>query len=130
MKEVKKFLHSNSSKFYFVFRVVVGLMLLQFGAQKLFGALGGNQVELISLLGLAGSIEFFGGLLIAVGLFTRVAALFGIFDMVGAWVLVHIPQGLIPVMNGGEMALMFLVSFLLILAYGSGKWGLDCYFKR
>lgn len=130
MKEVKKFLHKNSSRFYFTFRVVVGLMFLQFGAQKLFGAFGGNQVELISLMGLAGSIEFFGGLLIAVGLFTRVAALFGIFDMVGAWVLVHIPQGLIPIMNGGELALVFLVSFLLISAYGTGKWGLDNYFKR
>ena len=130
MKEVKEFLHNNSGKFYFVFRVVVGLMFLQHGAQKLFGMFGGNQVELISLMGLAGSIEFFGGLLIAVGLFTRVAALLGILDMSGAWILVHIPQGLIPILNGGELALMFLASFLLILAYGTGRWGLDCYFKK
>lgn len=125
LKEVTKLAKKNKDYLYFTFRVVVGLMFLQRGAQKLFGAFGGNQVELISLLGLAGTIEFFGGLLIAVGLFAQFAALFGIFDMVGAWTLVHIKQGLIPIMNGGELALMFLVSFLIILSHGTGIWSLE-----
>jgi putative oxidoreductase len=54
-----------------VLRIVLGFLLIPHGLQKLFGLLGGKQVELASLMGLAGIIEFFGGILILVGLFTR-----------------------------------------------------------
>ena len=131
MKRIVSFLKGNEDYFYFAFRVIVGMMFIQHGMQKLFGALGGTQVETyISLFGLAGFIEFFGGLLIILGLFTRVAALFGIFDMIGAWFIAHTPQGWIPIVNGGELAVMFFAAFLIILARGSGKAGLDNYFKR
>lgn len=122
---IEKFMRKNGNYFYFVFRVLVGLMFAQHGAQKLFGAFGGNSVELFSLMGLAGVIEFFGGLMIAFGLFTRLAALFGSFTMIGAWFMAHVPQGWIPIMNKGELALLFLASFLMIIVYGARKWGLD-----
>ena len=115
---------------YFVFRVLVGLLFLQHGLQKLFGTFGGvdgtgGTVQLISLFGLAGIIELVGGLMITFGLFTRFGALFGIFNMIGAWVIVHIPIGWIPILNGGELAALYFACFLVLLAYGSRRWSLD-----
>ena len=112
---------------YFVFRVVVGLLFLQHGGQKLFGwfgGLGGNPAELISLMGLAGVIEFFGGLAIVLGLFTRLTAAIAAVEMIVAYFVAHTPQGQIPLLNKGEPALLFFASFLVLLAYGPGKWSL------
>ena len=70
-KMIKKIFENHKDKFYFVFRVLVGILFFQHGAQKLFGWFTENpSVELFSLIGLAGIIEFFGGLAIALGLFT------------------------------------------------------------
>jgi len=120
--------------FYFLFRVVVGVLFLQHGGQKLFGwfgGLGGNPAELISLMGLAGVIEFFGGLAIVLGLFTRLAAVITAAEMVIAYFMVHLPQGQIPLLNQGEPALLFFASFLVLLAYGAGRWNLGkAFFKK
>ena len=127
----EKFLNKNKDYFYFVFRILVGFMFFQHGAQKLFGMFGGNTVEIFSLFGLAGVIEFFGGIFIAVGLFTRFSALISALDMVGAWFIGHIGGGWIPIVNQGELALLYFASFLIIIVYGSGKWGIDnSLFKR
>jgi len=78
----------NKDYFYFVFRVLVGLLFLQHGLQKLFGmfgGLGGNSAELFSLMGLAGTIETLGGLGIALGLFTRLWAFFAAIEMLIAY---------------------------------------------
>lgn len=125
-----KFITKKGDYFYFVFRVLVGLMFMQHGLQKVFGMLGGTPVQLFSLFGLAGFIELVGGAMIALGLLTRLAALFGVFDMAGAWVIAHLPQGVIPILNKGELALLYLASFLVILAYGSKRWGLDNLFCK
>jgi len=127
----EKFLNKNKDYFYFVFRILVGFMFFQHGAQKLFGMFGGNTVEIFSLFGLAGVIEFFGGIFIAVGLFTRFSALISALDMVGAWFIGHIGSGWIPIVNQGELALLYFASFLIIIVYGSGRWGIDnSLFKR
>ncbi len=125
-----RFTREYEDYIYLVFRVFVGLMFAQHGAQKLFGLLGEKQVELISLFGLAGVIEFFGGILIAIGLFTRIAALFSAFNMLGAWFVSHIKNGWIPIINKGELALLYFVAFLIILVYGSKKFGLDSKFFK
>lgn len=130
MKEVNKFLKKNSGNLYFVFRVLVGLLFLHHGMQKLFGAFGGSPVELISLIGLAGGIEFFGGILITLGLFTQTVALFGSLEMLTAYFMVHIPQGFIPILNSGEPALLFFAAFLVLMAHGSGKWALCHVLKK
>ena len=131
MQKAIEFLKKNENNFYFVFRVLVGLLFVQHGAQKLFGVLGGNQVATyFSLFGAAGIIEFFGGLMIAFGLFTRLVAFLGACVMIGAWVKVHIPRGLIPLENGGEVAALFFAAFLIILVMGGKKWALDNYFKK
>ncbi len=131
LKRVEEFLNKNRDYFYAAFRILVGLMFVQHGAQKLFGALGGTQVQtMLSLFGVAGFIEFFGGLLITFGLFTRVAAFFGIADMLGAWYIAHMPKGWIPIQNGGELAALYFAAFLVILSQGTGKFGLDNLFKK
>ncbi|HJZ19119.1 MAG TPA: DoxX family protein [Candidatus Nanoarchaeia archaeon] len=130
-KKFGSFLEKNHDYFYFVFRVIVGLLFFQHGAIKLYGWFGGNQVEIMSFMGVAGVIEFYGGALIILGLFTRYAALLGMIDMVGAWYIMHIPKGFMPILNGGELAALFFASFLILLVHGTKKWGLDkLIFKR
>ena len=111
---------------YVLFRVIVGLMFVQHGAQKLLGWFGGNAVSsLFSLMGIAGMIEFLGGLAIAVGFFSRLASVGGIAVMIGALVTVHFPNSLIPIVNKGELALLFLVCFVIVAVHGNGKWSLE-----
>lgn len=112
---------------YFVFRVLIGLLFMQHGSQKLFGwlgGLGGNSAELLSLMGLAGIIEFFGGLAIVLGLFTRLIALIAAVEMLVAYYLAHFSRNVFPILNNGEPAALFFSAFLVLLAYGAGKWSL------
>ncbi len=114
-----------------VFRIFVGLLFMQHGAQKLFGWFGGNSVGLFSLMGAAGVIEFFGGLLLVVGLFTRPVALIAALEMLVAYFKAHFPSGFIPLMNKGELALLFFACFLVLLVYGANKFSLDAlWFKK
>lgn len=116
------FLEKNHEYFYVVFRIVVGLLFFEHGAQKLFGMFGAKaSVSAFSLMWFVGIIEFFGGLLIAVGLLTRLAAFASSIVMVGAFTTAHLPNGWIPIMNKGELALVYLASFIFILAKGGGK---------
>lgn len=107
-----------------IFRIGVALLFMQHGAQKLFGALGGSQVEsFVSLMGLAGVLEFFGGLLVVLGLFTRPVAGLLTIEMIVAYFMVHLPNGVFPIQDGGgELALLFALSFALITAAGPGKF--------
>lgn len=106
-------------------RIGAGLIFWQHGAQKLFGWLGGEQVELLSLMGLAGVLEFFGGILILVGLFTRPVAFVLSGEMAVAYFMVHQPQGLMPIQNGGEPAALLAFVFLMLSAFGPGSFSLD-----
>ena len=99
---------------FFIFRVVIGLLFAQHGLQKLFGLLGGKQAELLSLMGIAGIIELAVGLFVAIGLFTRPFAFLGAVTMVVAYGMVHFPKGLIPIQNGGELALLYFVAFIFL----------------
>lgn len=122
LKKLQKF-HMEG---YALFRIVVGLMFVQHGAQKLFGWFGGKAVEsLASLMGVAGMIEFAAGLSIALGFFSRLASIGGMAVMIGALATVHFPQGLIPIVNKGELALLFLVCFIMVLVHGNGKWSVE-----
>ena len=116
---------SHGIYFYSVFRVLVGLLFIQHGAQKLFGTFGGQAVPLISKFGLAGIIELFGGILIALGFLTRLVALISGLEMLVAYLTVHAPLGIFPLVNKGELALLFFSAFLVMFAYGAGKWSLE-----
>jgi len=122
LKKLQKF-HAEG---YAVFRIVVGLMFVQHGAQKLLGWFGAKgTVPLVSLMGLAGTIELVGGLAIAVGFFSRLASVGGMAVMIGALATVHFPQGWVPIMNKGELPLLFLACFIMVLVHGNGKWSLE-----
>ena len=107
-------------------RVVTGLMFWQHGAQKLFGWLDGRQVEQLgSMMGLAGILEFGGGLLIILGLFTRPVASILAGEMAFAYFMAHQPQALWPVQNQGEAAVLFCFLFLFFAAHGAGRYSVD-----
>jgi putative oxidoreductase len=116
---------------YALMRIVVGLLFACHGAQKLFGLFGGFggqpgiAAALFSLMGLAGIIEFVGGVLIAVGLFTRYVAIIASGEMAFAYFMSHYPQGFWPIENGGEFAVLYCFVFLYIAARGSGLWCLE-----
>lgn len=108
-----------------VLRVGGGALFLQHGAQKLFGLLGGRQVELFSIMGLAGVIEFFGGLAIILGLRTRAVAGIAALEMTIAYLWRHQPEAVFPIQNGGELALLYLIIFLYLAVRGGGPHSLD-----
>jgi len=115
---------------YSLMRFVLGLLFACHGAQKLFGALGGKVMTGNPLMLTAGIIEFVGGLLIAVGLFTRVAAFLASGEMAVAYFKAHAPRGFWPMLNEGELAVVYCFVFLFIAAYGAGLYSLDRAFRR
>jgi putative oxidoreductase len=110
---------------YALTRIVVGLLFACHGAQKLFGLFGGSQMPLVSKLGLAGVIEFFGGLMIALGFLTGTTAFIASGEMAYAYFTMHSPKGNVPIQNGGELAALYCFVFLYIAARGVGVWGID-----
>ena len=111
--------------FYVLLRVIAGLAFAQHGAQKLFGVLGGQAVSLATQRGLAGIIEFVGGIMIALGLFTGPVAFIASGEMAWAYFQSHAPRGLWPIQNGGELAVLYCFIFLYLSAVGSGKLSVD-----
>jgi putative oxidoreductase len=110
-----------------ILRIVAALILMEHGTQKLLGfpASDRPQPELFSLLGLAGVLEFFGGILLALGLFTRPVAFILSGQMAVAYWMAHAPQSVFPVLNGGDAAILYCFVFLYIAAAGAGPWSLD-----
>lgn len=107
-------------------RIVAGLLFMQHGVQKLFGWLEGpGPVEIFSLMGLAGILETFGGLLIVLGLFTRPVAFILAGQMAVAYFMAHLPQGFWPILNGGELAAFYSFTFLFFSANGPGAFSVD-----
>ena len=107
-------------------RVVSALLFMQHGAQKLFGVLGGKQVEsLASQFGIAGILEVGGGLLILIGLFTRPVAFLLSGEMAFAYWMSHAPRNVFPILNGGDGAILYCFIFLYIAFAGGGAWSLD-----
>ena len=107
-------------------RVVAGFLFMQHGAQKLFGMLGGNQVEgLMSAMGIAGILEFFGGLMMMAGLLTGPVAFLLAGQMAVAYFWRHAPNGFWPIMNRGELAAFYSFTWLYFFAAGPGKFSVD-----
>ncbi|MGW4501159.1 DoxX family protein [Micromonospora sp. NPDC004336] len=114
-----------------LFRAVVGLLFLCHGLASLFGILGGNRgtgeaVPLGEWPGWwAALIQAICGALVLVGLLTRPAAVLASGSMAYAYFVVHQPDALLPLRNGGELAVLFCWSFLLIAVFGPGAWAVD-----
>ena len=122
---MQKALGRLSPYFFALLRIIAGLAFAQHGAQKLFGLLGGQAVELASQRGLAGIIEFVGGIMIAIGLFTSPVAFIASGEMAWAYFQNHAPRGFWPIQNGGELAVLYCFIFLYLAAVGSGKLSID-----
>lgn len=122
-------LSRGSARFaYVIMRIVVGAAFAQHGAQKLFGFFGGMDgggasVEILSLMGAAGVIELGGGVLVATGILTRLAALLCSGLMASAYFMAHAGRGFWPIGNDGELAVLFCFVFLYIACRGGGPLG-------
>jgi putative oxidoreductase len=112
---------------YAVLRVVAGLLFACHGAQKIFGVFGGGHGggHLPPLMMVAGWIELAGGLLIALGLFAAIAAFIASGEMAVAYFMGHASHGALPIVNKGELAVLYCFVFLYIAARGSGPYALD-----
>jgi putative oxidoreductase len=107
-------------------RIVFALDFMQHGAQKLFGVWGfSHPVALASEFGVAGILEFFGGALLALGLFTRPVAFVLAGEMAVAFFQFHFPHGLLPIVNRGELPVLFCWAYLFLAANGGGSFSVD-----
>ncbi|WP_431942698.1 DoxX family protein [Micromonospora marina] len=119
-----------------LFRIVTGVLFLCHGAASIFGVFGGNPatggtVPFATWPGWwAALIQLVCGALVLVGLFTRPAALLASGSMAYAYFVVHQPDHLMPMQNGGELAALFCWSFLLVAVLGPGSWALDALLAR
>jgi putative oxidoreductase len=111
-----------------VLRIVAAFLFLTHGTQKLFGVPAAEPrqpVELLSLMGLAGILETVGGLFLLLGLFTGPVALLLAVEMAAAYVMAHAPRSTWPLLNGGELPILYAVAWLYLSAAGAGPWSLD-----
>jgi putative oxidoreductase len=139
---------TNSDSFYSkwtprvlsVLRIVAALLLMQHGAQKVFGVLvptpapgapsSHGTFSLLSLMGVAGVLEFFGGLLLLLGLFTRPVAFILSGLLAVAYFMSHAPGNFWPILNRGELAALYSFVFLFLSVAGGGEWSLDRLLRR
>ncbi|MBA2494752.1 MAG: DoxX family protein [Acidobacteria bacterium] len=110
-----------------VLRIIVGFLLIWHGSQKLFGfppspGGGGNASGLMLV---AGILELFGGSLFLLGLFTRPVAFILSGMLAAAYFTVHAPQNFFPIINKGELAVLYCFVFLYFAFAGGGAWSLD-----
>jgi len=125
-----------TSLFLSILRIVAALILMQHGSQKLFhfppsGAPGPvTPLVLMSQNGLAGVLEFFGGLMLLMGLFTRPVAFILSGEMAVAYFQVHMPRAFLPIVNRGELAVILCFVFLYLAFAGGGSWSVDSVMRR
>ena len=112
-----------------LYRIVVGLLFMEHGLAKVldFPHQPTHAHYSLSTLnpGLQGLLELVGGLLLALGLFTRTVAFILAGDMAFAYFLAHAPRGFFPLLNGGELAIVYCFVFLYFWVAGGGEWSLD-----
>lgn len=117
-----------SSQLLSVLRIVTAFLFMAHGTQKLFAfpAAGPPKpIDLTSLIGVAGVLEVVGGTLLLVGLLSRPIAFLLSGEMAFAYFMRHAPNGFWPVLNGGELAVLYCFLFLFVAAAGPGVWSLD-----
>ena len=106
-------------------RIMAALLFLQHGLSKFFGFPSANGTALFDLEWFAALIEFGGGVLLTLGLFTRVVAFVASGEMAIGYFLFHAPQNFYPALNHGELAIMFCFVFLYLIFAGAGPLSLD-----
>lgn len=126
--ELNKLITSWHPRLLGILRIVTALLFLQHGTAKLFGfphvAMFDN-LELLSLLGFAGLLELAGGILLLLGLFTRPVAFLLSGEMAFAYFLAHAPEAFLPILNKGELSVLYCFVFLYLAVAGGGAFSLD-----
>ncbi len=118
-----------------ILRIIAAFLFMQVGTAKLFGfpapiLPGGGTAPLASLIGVAGILETFGGVLLLIGLFTRPVAFVLSGEMAFAYFIAHAPQGFWPVLNQGAPAALYCFLFLYFSMAGGGPWSVDALLHR
>lgn len=121
----KIFLSKYESQIYSILRIVVGFLFLWHGSQKLFAFPPAGVTMPSYLVFIAGPIEFFGGLLVMIGLWTPWAAFICSGEMAYAYWSTHAIHAVLPLVNRGELAVIYCFLFLFIAARGSGVFSID-----
>ena len=119
------FMRKYQGETYALMRIVIGLIFLWHGTSKLFGFPQDPPDAPAFILYVAGGIEFVGGVLVAIGLVTRWTAFLCSGLMAAAYWMAHGTKALFPLLNGGELAVLYCFVFLSIAAHGAGKWSVD-----
>ena len=125
-----KLLSKFSPQIYALLRIVSGLMFAMHGAQKLFGFPGGQPMTGNPMMLTAGIIEFVGGLMIGLGLGTRIAAFIASGEMAVAYFTVHAKDSFYPLVNHGELAVVYCFLFLYFASMGSGTLSLKSMIRK
>jgi putative oxidoreductase len=124
-------LRMNPNIMLSVLRIVAGALFVEHGTQKILNFPPGTMhPALNSLAGVSGLIELIGGTLFLLGLFTRVVAFILSGEMAVAYFLVHAKAGFFPLVNKGELAVLYCFVFLYFVFAGGGLIGLDAALKR
>jgi putative oxidoreductase len=122
--KTKMFLSKYETQIYAILRIVTGFLFLWHGSQKLFGYPPSGH-DMPTFMYIVGVIEFFGGLLVMVGLWTSWVAFICSGEMAFAYWSVHGINAVLPLMNKGELAMILCFLFLFISAKGSGIFSID-----
>lgn len=133
MRNYNSFYTTWTPRLLSVLRIAAALLFIQHGTQKLFGFPPPQQAmagPLPPLMLVAGGLEFFGGLLLLLGLFTRPVAFILSGLMAVAYFMAHAPQGFLPLQNKGELAALYSFVFLFLAVAGGGTWSLDNLWQR
>lgn len=127
---VTMFFSKYEKQVYAILRIIAGFLFLWHGSQKLFGFPPAGHEIPFYIVFIAGPIEFFGGLLIMTGLWTRWAAFICSGEMAYAYWTVHGIHALLPLVNFGEMAVIYCFLFLFISTTGSGVYSVDHFLEK
>jgi putative oxidoreductase len=123
-----RFLDKYQPQMLALLRIVAGLLFLEHGTAKLFGFPvfpDGMPDPLPTIILASAIIELVTGLLVALGLFTRLAAFIAAGEMAVAYFMVHFPKSFWPIVNMGEAAILYCFIFLFLAAAGAGAWSMD-----
>ena len=120
-----------SNQIYAVMRFVTGFLFLWHGTNKLFDFPLPKTHEIPAyIMYVAGPIELFGGILVAIGLYTRWTAFLCSGLMAFAYWMAHAPKDILPILNGGDLSILYCFVFLFISAQGSGIWSVDSWKQK
>jgi putative oxidoreductase len=126
------FLRPYTAQLLSILRIMSGLLLLQHGTTKFINIPLGpmNNASPLSMSGAAGLIELVFGFLLVIGLFTRFSAFIASGMTAVAYFYAHAGRGFFPILNGGELAVLYSFVFLYLAAAGGGPWAVDAVTRR